>query len=443
MADTLQPLLDDLTIPEDFTRYDTISETDIIVRLENWRRRASTVLSDLRDHLEARQALTLDEQARVVSAVALFEDEGPWVLQPARERALELLERYATPNVELLERILNRHIRPLFQSNAHPSLNPSTGRTLPRPAGGSLAQQDYYEGQVWKTNPGLVNLVSWCVKHTESEVYERLWHLTIPPVMTLLDDYETRYKLRGIEIVADMLKKVPKGLLYRTGVDALLFSSLKTCLTFLQNPETPDLIRSAVRTALQLVLLTTSPDTMQRFNQLCEILGNGIIGSVWMYATLNPDALEASLEVLPEVVRTLDIGTVRYLSAIIPQLVFPLLPVPENSQSTRFKLLSVAALAVVISVCAPRMPQWKDNILEGILKCWVGLVDSGADDETETRKLKIALRDVCARLADTYPSVVDVEYARLLRVDSQMFEPLVGPLHDDGRSVDPTYILQP
>jgi hypothetical protein len=42
--------------------------------------------------------------------------------------------------------------------------------------------------------------------------------------MTLLDDYEAAYKLRGIAIVSRMLKTVPPDLLRRTGIDDLIFS---------------------------------------------------------------------------------------------------------------------------------------------------------------------------------------------------------------------------
>jgi hypothetical protein len=41
--------------------------------------------------------------------------------------------------------------------------------------------------------------------------------------MTLLDDYDAPYKLHGINIVSEMLERVPKELLKRTGVDGLLF----------------------------------------------------------------------------------------------------------------------------------------------------------------------------------------------------------------------------
>lgn len=55
-------------------------------------------------------------------------------------------------------------------------------------------------------------------------MYERVWHLIIPPVMTLLDDYEIKFKLRGVQIISHLLGNAPPELLRRTGIDALLFS---------------------------------------------------------------------------------------------------------------------------------------------------------------------------------------------------------------------------
>ena len=43
-------------------------------------------------------------------------------------------------------------------------LNVETGRKLPRTAGGYVAAQDAYEGQVWKDHPGVINVLLWCVQ---------------------------------------------------------------------------------------------------------------------------------------------------------------------------------------------------------------------------------------------------------------------------------------
>lgn len=59
--------------------------------------------------------------------------------------------------------------------------------------------------------------------HLQGTMYEKLWHLVIPPLMTLLDDYEVSYKLRGSQIVLLFLQRVPADILRRTGIDGLLW----------------------------------------------------------------------------------------------------------------------------------------------------------------------------------------------------------------------------
>jgi hypothetical protein len=41
--------------------------------------------------------------------------------------------------------------------------------------------------------------------------------------MTLLDDYQMKYKLRGVQIAAHLLENAPGELLRRTGIDGLLY----------------------------------------------------------------------------------------------------------------------------------------------------------------------------------------------------------------------------
>jgi Tti2 family len=62
-----------------------------------------------------------------------------------------------------------------------------------------------------------------------------------------------------------------------------------------------------------LIERTTQPGSEQRFTQLCALLGDGMIGSVWMYSSEDPDAVEASIDVLSILVRALGVGATRYL----------------------------------------------------------------------------------------------------------------------------------
>lgn len=58
----------------------------------------------------------------------------------------------------------------------------------------------------------------------QGEDIEPLWPLLVPPLMTLVDDYEPPFKLRGILAVDCMLERVDARLLKRTGLDVLLLN---------------------------------------------------------------------------------------------------------------------------------------------------------------------------------------------------------------------------
>lgn len=89
--------------------------------------------------------------------------------------------------------------------------------------------------------------------------------------------------------------------------------SLASALTCLRDPRTPELIRSAVRTALVLVERTTQPGSSQRFDRLCALLGDGIIDTVWAYASLDAPTIKATLDVTPDILKALGVGSARYL----------------------------------------------------------------------------------------------------------------------------------
>lgn len=84
-------------------------------------------------------------------------------------------------------------------------------------------------------------------------------------------------------------------------------------LSFLQNPETPLLIRTSVPTLVKLTTLTTHAGSAERFEQLCQVLGDGLIGGIWIHAKREPEDIEASVDVLPVLLEALGIGSVRYL----------------------------------------------------------------------------------------------------------------------------------
>ncbi|KZV73557.1 hypothetical protein PENSPDRAFT_674505 [Peniophora sp. CONT] len=330
------------------------------------------------------------------------------------------------PSTSLLEEILARQLKPIFATTPHPQLNAETGRKLSRPLGGPMAAQDLYDGQVWKTYPGIGEVVLWCVERVSTEMYDRLWFLIVPPVMTLLDDFEIGWKIDGVTVARALVQNAPPELLKRTGVSDLIFESFKRAMTLLHEPQTPLLLRSAASTAVSLVLRTTQEDSEERYVRLCGLLGDGIIGSAWTYASREPETIQASVEVLPEIVNALGVGAVRYLKALIPQLCHPLLPDPDSKSVPQLQLVSLRALSCVISNCAPRIHKWKGTILAAIASCVVTLDDTEKSGKSapEAHDLREALREAYTKLESAAPDVRK-EYKRIHELDARLFDAVI------------------
>ncbi|PFH50332.1 hypothetical protein AMATHDRAFT_85853 [Amanita thiersii Skay4041] len=378
----------------------------------------------------AEDELSLETQADIVFTITAYiaaeNDEGKhkrWISPSRTDLANDIANAFLTPQssidtsayalpLPLLEVLLANRIKPIFQNNIHPSINPTTGRKLPRPAGGPLASQDFYEEQHWKEHPGIGNVMLWCVQHIQNDYYERIWHLLIPPLMTMLDDYEPKYKLDGVRIVEVMMKTVPGYLLKRTGVDGLIRSSLSTCLTHLESEFTPALIRETINAQIELTSLSEKIGEQAYFNQLCDVLGEGIIGGVWFYGADKQEAVLASMEALPRLIKALGIGTVRYLKALLAQILEPLIPRELRSVPVQMQIASLEALWCIMEECAPRIDRVKAGMITDVVaRCWVTLVDQNKS-ETEVGAVKGMLKRTCEMLVGVCPGVIE-DYKRI------------------------------
>jgi len=240
--------------------------------------------------------------------------------------------------------------------------------------------------------------------------------------MTLLDDYEVAYKLRGIAITSRMLKTVPPDLLRRTGVDELIFSSLKGTLVFLHNPQTPELLSTSIPTIVELVdfLLParalSKAEGKQRFDRLCSVLGEDIIGSIWIHASRDVATVRATVDQVPLLVGTLGICAVRYLRPLILQLLNPLYPPPPGVQQTasqqddELRISSLRSLSSVIETCRNRIPAWKRSILDAVARCWVYELENPGPN---TPMIRLNLLEVISSLSTVCPSIIEHEIPRL------------------------------
>ncbi|KAJ3857221.1 hypothetical protein EV368DRAFT_77951 [Lentinula lateritia] len=419
----IQNTLQSLQIPSEYARYES---TDDISRLNTWKASTVYLLRDLSISIKEKK-LSVTEQADIVAAVASFSDTEPWTSPESRALATEVLANFSEPNLSLMLQLLEQNVNPPFRSSLHPLLNPTTGRKLSRPAGGPMGSQDFYETQIWKNYPAAANLVFWCLRHIQSQDYGRLWYLVISPIMTFLDDYQVPYKLKGVKMVEELLQHVPREILKRTGVDGLILTSLNNCLAQLDDVKSPQLIQATIPVSLSLSLITTTPGSPAQFDQLCALLGDRIIGTIWLYSYDKLGVVQASVDCLPPLLSALGLGSSRYLKALIPQLLHPLIPVPFILSPFELQISSLRALMMVIHECSYRMLQWKGTITDSISRCWINLTDTqSTDDSSRREELKKQLRSTCEILAKVCPTIIEEEFRRLLVANHEMFHDLVA-----------------
>ncbi|KAG1861688.1 hypothetical protein F4604DRAFT_2033222 [Suillus subluteus] len=464
-SSTLPNLLTALAIPQEFSRFDKLTDEQILAQLIRWKNGVSTSLTSLRNLLATRhgiQSLPVDEQADIAASVAVFDGPDEWIADDASSLALSILGPLTEPDIPplVLTRILTHHIKPAFAANPHPRLNLQTGRKLPRPAD----TQDAYEGQVWKTRIGTGNVLGWCLRNIEASTYESVWHLILPPVMTYLDDFEATLQTAGsaarIRLAFSRSSRASQAMR-----SIILFLAVAGTFNHLRDPFTPDLIRAAVPTTLHLIDLTSPPslaplpptsgfpsksrtivksgtspaNPATRYEHLSTLLGSCLIGTVFLYAYADPEAILAATDMLPLVLTHIGIGAARWLKALIPQLTHALLPpaVPSLTRpldvDLKLKVSSLRALCTCIETCAPRMYLWKCNIIDATGRAWASAMDienTQLADETGASSLeleyKALLQMTCIKLAQACPSIIQEEYQQLITFDSALFDGLVG-----------------
>lgn len=145
-----------------------------------WNGIMQSILGRLREQVRS-QRLKTDGAALVIARVAPLSSKDIWVHEDTRDDALSKSER-PTRTVskalcegvlskvdvdgQIIRVVLEKHIKPIFQANPHPFIQTTTGRALPRGAGGAMAAQDQYNEQPWKEYPSVDGTVSWCISRT-------------------------------------------------------------------------------------------------------------------------------------------------------------------------------------------------------------------------------------------------------------------------------------
>ena len=150
---------------------------------------------------------------------------------------------------------------------------------------------------------------------------EANWPLIIPPLLALIDDSSTNYKVRGCDLLAVFLQKCPSHLLERTGLGELFENAINPSLMFLpsltEEAESLQMLKAAYPTLVSLALVRFPGEKHQaaRIKALDRILRNGILKG-YAYAGEHVKITELLVNRMESLVKELGVESVKHLKVL-------------------------------------------------------------------------------------------------------------------------------
>uniref|UniRef100_V5EXX3 Uncharacterized protein n=1 Tax=Kalmanozyma brasiliensis (strain GHG001) TaxID=1365824 RepID=V5EXX3_KALBG len=305
---------------------------------------------------------------------------------------------------------------------------------------------------------GCTNVLSLILTHlslTNESDWTAVWPLLIPPLLTLAEHPQPRFRLRGSALVYTLLERGGEALaklLLRTGIGSLLEKALHVNLTYIHDETyAAGLLSCSIGALRLLILLSTSPIAYRlplsgpggvgegrlssavgdcgekRQESLTRLVSEGIL-STWSYLPLPPAGTHLGRSLVHTTVTAylvliddlsppaLDPSSTRKGLGSISRFVDVSLDwIARNWLSTvPFLHLDEIPLTEVVLSLATRLTadgagRWVGPLLAAVAKCWISSLESPLRQESEGderwARLEEGLRMFLGRLAQVDASV--------------------------------------
>ena len=155
------------------------------------------------------------------------------------------------------------------------------------------------------------------ISHQASQV-EANWPLIIPPLLALIDDASTPYKIKGCELLTTFLKVAPSQILERTGLGEVFQNALMPCLLYLPTltpeEESLRLLAAVYPTLIELVKARFGgeKDRAARMKAFVQILQYGVLKG-YAHAAENVRIAELLVQRITDLINEMGIASVKHL----------------------------------------------------------------------------------------------------------------------------------
>lgn len=291
-------------------------------------------------------------------------------------------------NRSLVDHFLQLTIRPLF-ANQQARTVTSEGR---KKMTASLPENspdrkfaDNNADKPWKGEGAFVlDLLRWVLKHCDEDVLRQNWPLIVPPILTVLDDADVSFKVRGCELVTELLSNTPPSLLRDTGLDSVIEDAVMPFLSYLPTltAESDSIVLlDAAYPALFALAQSRFHDSPQtnglngntgQAKFLTRLLRHGVLKGCSHIGESHPKLAKVLLKHLRVLIHSLGSYSVVHLNNIIPMLA-AVLANPFGTSCPGLLISALQALQAVMESSTGRITHWRGEILRGVIGCWINI----------------------------------------------------------------------
>ncbi|KAI9329232.1 hypothetical protein DFJ73DRAFT_964288 [Zopfochytrium polystomum] len=317
--------------------------------------------------------------------------------QSVEDFAAELLKRVSKAStIELcLEKyaktILEEEIRPFFQETRVDSEG-NRAKTSKKPANPDEDIGAIYNEQPWKLSKiECVEILEFVVTKTKYPRLAPIQYLVVPPMLTMIDDYDPVYKERGVRLLQHVVANSVATDLRKTGLTDVFFEALKVCFSYHSHP---NVLNAALQASIEFATFAEVEGSKASFQKMESIMEDGILRGLAMATGGKVEVVRILLKNIPALVDKLNMWTIQYLKSIL-KATTRVLELHRGDYVTQIDC-SDAIIAIMANSWI-RLANHHGVVLAAVAVAWK---DIASDEEREKRHGRKALaKDEEARQA--------------------------------------------
>lgn len=331
---------------------------------------------------------------------------------------------------DLMTCFLQLTIRPLFTKTTQQVTSQGRkGQTTVLPRKFEMKE----EIKRWKEiDSSALDLLRWAITAADSSLVEKNWHAIVPPLLTIIDDADIKYKAMGCEMVKILLDKTPPAFLKRTGLGDIFEDALMPCLGYLP-PLTPEKESSELMSVAYPALLSLShalndhsaPKSLYTPPRHIKLLDTLIRKGILTTYAFSPESVKIvtvlSTQLIP-IISSLGIESIKHLPYLLSML-SSILTNPFGTAYPPLLLQATQALQALVLNAWPRMGVHVGDVLKCVCVPYLRVAEEGAGVEalgnvrTELKRVVEMLRAAVKGQCD-----FEAEVSKLVEADARLEE---------------------